>query len=116
MAELDNKGKRGKVNAGLGDFQKFILHVPKARFEQRHDHGNLCQTLVALAGETVVDFSLRLKKEIPGNPLWVAGYSSRSCRPSGPRRCLAGDAASRPSGLTGRGARAPVRRFRGSWQ
>jgi len=31
-------------------------------------------TLVALAGETVVDFSLRLKKEIAGNPLWVAGY------------------------------------------
>jgi hypothetical protein len=31
-------------------------------------------TLVALAGETVVDYSLRLKKEISGNPLWVAGY------------------------------------------
>jgi len=27
-------------------------------------------TLVALAGETVVDYSLRLKKEITGNPLW----------------------------------------------
>jgi neutral ceramidase len=27
-----------------------------------------------LAGETVVDYALRLKKEIAGNPLWVAGY------------------------------------------
>ena len=33
-------------------------------------------TIVALAGETVVDYSLRLKKEITGNPLWVAGYSN----------------------------------------
>jgi hypothetical protein len=31
-------------------------------------------TLVALAGETVVDYSLRLKKELAGTPLWVAGY------------------------------------------
>jgi nucleotide-binding universal stress UspA family protein len=31
---------------------------------------------VALAGETVVDFSLRLKKEITGTPLWVVGYSN----------------------------------------
>jgi hypothetical protein len=32
-------------------------------------------TLVALAGETVVDYSLRLKRELPG-PVWVAGYSN----------------------------------------
>jgi len=32
-------------------------------------------TLVALAGETVIDFSLRLKRELPG-PVWVAGYSN----------------------------------------
>ena len=32
--------------------------------------------LVALAGETVVDFSLRLKRELTGQPLWVAGYSN----------------------------------------
>ncbi len=31
-------------------------------------------TLVALAGETVVDYAIRLRKEITGNPLWVAGY------------------------------------------
>ncbi len=33
-------------------------------------------TLIALAGETVVDFSLRLKRELAGTPLWVAGYSN----------------------------------------
>jgi len=31
-------------------------------------------TLVALPGETVVDYALRLRKEFPGKPLWVAGY------------------------------------------
>jgi neutral ceramidase len=31
-------------------------------------------TLVALAGETVVDYSLRLKRELTGSPIWVAGY------------------------------------------
>lgn len=33
-------------------------------------------TLVALAGEVVVDFSLRLKRELEGSPVWVAGYSN----------------------------------------
>jgi hypothetical protein len=33
-------------------------------------------TLVALAGEVVVDYSLRLKREVTGAPLWVAGYSN----------------------------------------
>jgi|GEM_PF-173629 len=37
-------------------------------------------TLVALPGETVVDYSLRLKRElpgvVPGSAIWVAGYSN----------------------------------------
>jgi hypothetical protein len=33
-------------------------------------------TLVALAGEVVVDYSLRLKRELAGTPLWVAGYTN----------------------------------------
>ncbi len=32
-------------------------------------------TLVALPGEVVIDYSLRLKSELPG-PVWVAGYSN----------------------------------------
>ncbi|HEY2252542.1 MAG TPA: hypothetical protein VGH74_15820, partial [Planctomycetaceae bacterium] len=33
-------------------------------------------TLVALAGEVVVDYSLRLKRELSGSAVWVAGYSN----------------------------------------
>ena len=32
--------------------------------------------IVALAGEVVVDYSLRLKRELTDAPLWVAGYSN----------------------------------------
>jgi len=31
-------------------------------------------TMIALAGEVVVDYSLRLKAELPGRPVWVAAY------------------------------------------
>jgi neutral ceramidase len=31
-------------------------------------------TMVALAGEVVVDYSLRIKGELIGRPIWVAGY------------------------------------------
>jgi len=31
-------------------------------------------TMIALAGEVVVDYSLRFKAELTGRPLWVAGY------------------------------------------
>jgi len=31
-------------------------------------------TLIALGGEVVVDYSLRFKREFPGQPVWVAGY------------------------------------------
>ena len=33
-------------------------------------------TLVALGGEVVVDYALRLAREYPGRRLWVAGYSN----------------------------------------
>lgn len=33
-------------------------------------------TLVALAGEVVVDYTLRLKRELGSDKLWVAGYSN----------------------------------------
>jgi hypothetical protein len=33
-------------------------------------------TMVALGGEVVVDYSLRLKKELAGPAVWVAGYSN----------------------------------------
>jgi neutral ceramidase len=33
-------------------------------------------TLVALGGEVVVDYALRLRREYPAGPLWAAGYSN----------------------------------------
>jgi hypothetical protein len=33
-------------------------------------------TLIALGGEVVVDYALRLAREYPGRNLWVAGYSN----------------------------------------
>jgi hypothetical protein len=33
-------------------------------------------SLVAIGGETVVDYSLRLKREWEGSAIWVAGYSN----------------------------------------
>ena len=33
-------------------------------------------TLIALGGEVVVDYALRLRREYPDRPLWVAGYSN----------------------------------------
>lgn len=33
-------------------------------------------TLVALGGEVVVDYALRLKRELPKNNVWVAGYAN----------------------------------------
>lgn len=33
-------------------------------------------TLVALAGEVVVDYNLRLRRELEGSRLWIAGYSN----------------------------------------
>jgi hypothetical protein len=33
-------------------------------------------TLIALAGEVVIDYALRFKRELGDRPLWVAGYSN----------------------------------------
>jgi hypothetical protein len=33
-------------------------------------------TLIALGGEVVVDYSIRLKKEFGNRPTWIAGYSN----------------------------------------
>jgi neutral ceramidase len=33
-------------------------------------------TIIALAGEVVIDYSLRLKREVSGTTVWMAGYSN----------------------------------------
>jgi neutral ceramidase len=60
LQELEETGK-------IRTTYPYLVHV--ARFGDD-------LTLVALAGEVVVDYSLRLKAELAGAPVWVAGYSN----------------------------------------
>jgi hypothetical protein len=46
------------------------------RFGPAADSGATGFTLVALGGEVVVDYALRLAREYPGRRMWVAGYSN----------------------------------------
>lgn len=60
---LDELAKSGKIRS------TYAYPIQVVRFGKE-------MTLVALAGEVVVDFSLRLKREHAGENLWVAGYSN----------------------------------------
>jgi len=60
LAELE---KTGRVSSTY----PYLVHV--ARFGDD-------LTMVGLAGEVVVDYSLRLKKELAGPAVWVAGYTN----------------------------------------
>ena len=60
LAELE---ATGKINA------KYAYPIQVVQFG-----GDL--TLVGLAGETVVDYALRLKRELTGAKVWVAGYTN----------------------------------------
>lgn len=58
---LDELEKTGRINA------TYSYPIQMIQF------GNDL-TLLGLAGEVVVDYSLRFKRELTGPPLWVAGY------------------------------------------
>lgn len=60
---LDELAKNGKIR------ESYPCPVQVVRFG-----GDL--TLVAIGGEVVVDYSLRLKRELAGPAVWVAGYSN----------------------------------------
>ena len=46
-------------------------------------------TLIAIGGETTVEYSLRLKRELAGNtPIWIAGYSNDGFGYLGSRRVI----------------------------
>ncbi len=63
---------------------KRLLHQLETEGKLRSSYTTLVQTfqfgdsltLVALPGETVVDYALRLKREFPDRNMWVAGYSN----------------------------------------
>lgn len=76
LRQSRNRYDQRKATLLLGELEKtgrirstYAYPVQVVRFG-----GDL--TLVALAGETVVDYSLRLKRELTATPLWVAGYSN----------------------------------------
>jgi len=58
LKELDEKGAIRKIYPYLVQVVRFGDDL----------------TMIALAGEVVVDYSLRLKSEFPGQAVWVAGY------------------------------------------
>lgn len=60
---LERIEKQGKVDAA------YAYPVQVVRFGKD-------LTLVALAGEVVVDYAIRLHKELDAEPLWVAGYTN----------------------------------------
>ncbi len=60
---LSTLQKTGKVPSSY----PYLVHV--VRFGED-------LTMIGLAGEVVVDYSLRLKKEFAGAPVWVAGYTN----------------------------------------
>ena len=66
------------------DYAKVLLEILKRDGKLPASYPYLVQvvhlgpslTLIGLASETVVDFSLRLKREIGTRSVWVAGYSN----------------------------------------
>jgi len=60
LAELDKNGK-------IRTTYPYLVHVVQFG-------GDL--TMVAMAGEVVIDYVLRFKKELGTTPLWVAGYTN----------------------------------------
>jgi len=80
---------REEFAARLHSSDQYVAQHAQRMLEHLQQHGRLTAhylfpaqlvrfdnqlTLVGLAGETCVDYSLRLKKELAGSALWVAGY------------------------------------------
>jgi len=62
--------------------RRLLAQMDRGKLKSSYDYpvqvvrfGNVV-TLVALGSEVVVDYALRLKREIPGPGTWVAGYSN----------------------------------------
>lgn len=76
MKESKDKVERKRAELLLGELEKTgTINAKYAYPIQVLQFGNDL-TLVGLAGETVVDYSLRLKRELTGNTVWIAGYTN----------------------------------------
>jgi hypothetical protein len=68
--------KRGRLPAAQPDpVQVWQLGAAPRNGESSPD-GGAGLTMAALGGEVVIDYALRLARELPGRRLWVAGYSN----------------------------------------
>jgi len=66
--------RNGRLPAAQSDpVQVWRLGTPKAGGAESEDSG---LTFVALGGEVVVDYALRLAREYPKRRMWIAGYSN----------------------------------------
>ncbi|MDG2389354.1 MAG: neutral/alkaline non-lysosomal ceramidase N-terminal domain-containing protein [Planctomycetaceae bacterium] len=80
--ELESRLKTG--NKYIAQHAQRLLTQLETEGKLRDSYSTLVQTfqfghdltLVALPGETVVDFSLRLKREFSDRHMWIAGYSN----------------------------------------
>jgi hypothetical protein len=88
---FDTPPARADLEQRLQDNSKYIVRHARGLLEQIERQGRLPSeypypvqawrfgsdlTLVALAGEVVVDYALRLKRELGAERLWVAGYTN----------------------------------------
>jgi hypothetical protein len=76
MKESSNKFDRKRATYLLGELEKAGKLTSTYAYPIQVIQFGDDLTLVALAGEVVVDYSLRLKRELTGKPLWVAAYSN----------------------------------------
>ncbi|MGH9340605.1 MAG: neutral/alkaline non-lysosomal ceramidase N-terminal domain-containing protein [Acidobacteriota bacterium] len=82
---------RQEFEKRLQDQNRFVRRHAERNIERLDQHGKLVSsyglpvqvwrfgddlTLVAIAGEVVVDYALRLKRELGPERLWVAGYAN----------------------------------------
>ena len=82
---------REQVQTDMASKDRYVSHRAKLLLAQMDRSGGLKPTypypvqvwklggdvvLVLLGGEVVVDYSLRLKKELPAGGTWIAGYSN----------------------------------------
>lgn len=88
---FDTPPSRVDLEQKLTDANKYVARHARGLLEQIERRGRLPSeypypvqvwrfgsdlTLVALGGEVVVDYALRLKRELGADKLWVAGYSN----------------------------------------
>jgi hypothetical protein len=89
--EFAEPPSRKELDAQAKSSNKYERRHAEALLRELDEHGEIRNTypylvqavnfgddllMIAMAGEVVVDYSLRFKLELRGSPVWVAGYSN----------------------------------------